>query len=187
MPGRISFLMLFGCLMTFVCASLLQPKSAHSQLFGGGGSATGPEFLIERSKSGKSLYAYSASHGVWEKLSAQPNPREGPSQSNSVAAIRSKDAVHGFSSTTGKWDSVKTDGNPSQIHLYGEIAGCVSGTKVYGFSSTTGKWSNTDVGVPTDLKQMLVDANLIQYRNGSKIHVFSSATGKWAGVDLADD
>mgnify|MGYP002622542781 CR=1 FL=1 len=144
--------------------------------------------LVERSESGKSLYAYSSLSGRWDKLTAQPHPESPfPIVSLDFAVLRGPEHLHGFCLKTGAWSTIDTDGVPSVIIVSAGAAACSAGTHLYAFSPHTGEWDEIDVQAATDMDNLEVGGNFVRYRHGTEIFMFSSTAGKWASVDLAVD
>lgn len=179
--------------------TVLLAPAAHAQFdlgnggFGGGSNGSGgietQTLMIEYSKSGKTLYAFSNQVGTWDKLTPQPHPEDGiaPVVSGDFAVLRGKQHLHAFKAETGKWTSIETDSPPSHVVVSSGIAAATAGQHLWAIRKGLTTWVSVDIGEPADLQKLTVSASRVVYRTKTHVYAFSSGSGEWASVDLTKD
>jgi hypothetical protein len=143
------------------------------------------------SKSGKTLWGYSAHTGTWDKVRLEPAVKGfNPVVEGEIACIVVGKRAYAFSSTRGRWDSVElAEWKEPPVPILERNEACVvAGSHVYGFSAKVGRWDVINIG---DSKQppvpVLSDTDRISVEAGSKIYMFSANSGRWSMADLSVD
>jgi hypothetical protein len=139
-----------------------------SSAAGGGGSGGGSapffaakgnwiqseEVVVGLSKSGKTLYGYSARTGSWDRarLDQAVKDFEPVVDGNQGVVVVGK-RVYAFSGIVGRWDSVDVaDAKEPPVPMVGSnnLVRFDIGSKIYMFSAITGRWSVADLSVDAD-------------------------------------
>jgi hypothetical protein len=127
-------------------------KQAASSIAASRGS-TGVESMVSEggvavviSKSGNSLYGYSAKTGNWDRVRVQePDGRPIlPVLGGGVACAIVGKHAYGFSETKGRWETVEVAPGATQM-VSQHLCWIVAGSKIFMFSDTTGRWSIADM------------------------------------------